>query len=73
MILVCKEFETLQGEPEKSVAADDDGKDGSHKTEDIAVSLEHVEEHVKGADESTGDVSCLKVYFYLFSHVEKKS
>ncbi|GAU21629.1 hypothetical protein TSUD_251120 [Trifolium subterraneum] len=60
------------GEPKESVAAsasdddnddddDDDGKDGSRKTEDIAVSLEHVEdpveEYAKGADQSIGECS----------------
>jgi hypothetical protein len=40
---------------------DDDGKDGSRKTEDIAVSLEHVqdpvEEYAKGADQSIDERS----------------
>ncbi|XP_058751828.1 uncharacterized protein LOC131624916 [Vicia villosa] len=48
-------------EGKKSVAADDDGKDGSSQKEDIAVSLEHVadsvEEHVKETDQSIGDCS----------------
>ncbi|CAK8561375.1 unnamed protein product [Lathyrus sativus] len=44
---------SIEGEPKKSVAAADDGKDGSSKTEDIAVSSEHV----KGADESIGECS----------------
>jgi hypothetical protein len=40
---------------------DEDGKDGSRKTEDIAVSLEHVEDPVeecaKGADQSIDEPS----------------
>lgn len=52
------------GEPKESVAAaadDDDGKDGPCETEDIAVSLEHVEdpveEHAKGVDQSIAECS----------------
>lgn len=49
------------GEHKESVAADDDGTNGSCKTEDIAVSLEHVEdaveEHAKGVDQSIGECS----------------
>lgn len=59
-IWFVEEFETLQGEHKESVAADDDGTNGSCKTEDIAVSLEHVEdaveEHAKGVDQSIGEV-----------------
>jgi hypothetical protein len=48
-------------EEEEDDADDDDGKDGSRKTEDIAVSLEHVqdpvEEYAKGADQSIDERS----------------
>lgn len=50
------------GEPKESVAAAaDDGKDGLCNTEDIAVSLDHVEdpteEHAKGVDKSIAECS----------------
>ncbi|CAI8584482.1 unnamed protein product [Vicia faba] len=52
---------STEGNLKKSFAGNDDGKDGSSKTEDIAVSLEHVEdsieEHVKRADQSIGECS----------------
>lgn len=63
----------MQGEPKESVAAAaaaNDGKDGLCNTEDIAVSLDHVEdpteEHAKGVDKSIAEVRCLKVNFFYF-------
>lgn len=64
----------MQGEPKESVAAAaDDGKDGLCNTEDIAVSLDHVEdpteEHAKGVDKSIAEVRCLKVNFLFFIYL----
>lgn len=57
------EFETLQGEPKENVAAADDGKDASCKSDDI----DPVEEHAQGVDRSIGEVSCLQLWFFTFS------
>jgi len=65
----------LQGEPKESVAAAStaaaaDGKDGPCETEDIAVSLEHVEENVKGVDQTIAEVRCLKVFLFSLFQVK---